>query len=357
MVILHIACVDDNPVSGVDTVVPQHVVAQAKYADTALWNLKGVQIASLDKTLTGDSLGSLPEPYSKPDIAVFHEVYKPKYIPISKELRRLGIPYVVVPHSSLNRAAQKKSRIKKLPANLLMFRPFCDNAAGIQCLSETEKRESVFGRDLFVATNGFYPPEHTKQSFGESSTRFVFIGRLEPYIKGLDIMIKAFAREKVFLEKNNCRLDIYGPFNHRGERFDDRIRALIDAENAQELIRLHDSVSGDDKRSVLLESDVFVQTSRSDGMPMGVLEALATGLPCVVTQGTTLADAVESFKAGRGVKTDADAVADALKKIVAERSDMKKLSENALRLSREFEWDKVALTAVRQYRKYVNTEN
>lgn len=355
MVILHIACVDDNPVSGVDVVVPQHVIAQQKYADVSLWNLKGVQLKSL-KTLTGDSLSALPARYQNPDIVIFHEVYKPKFIPIAKELRKRGIPYVIIPHSSLNRAAQKKSRLKKIPANLLFFKKFCNKAAGIQCLSQTERNECVFGKDFFIATNGFYPPEQKKTAFHTDCTRFVYIGRLEPYIKGLDIMIHAFALEKDFLKKNHCRLDIYGPFVHREERFYDRIKGLIEADSMDELIGLHDAVTGEQKRNILLDSDVFIQTSRSDGMPMGVLEALAHGLPCVATEGTTLAELIETYQAGRGTKTDAQAVADALRGIVGDRTRMQEMSKNAKRCSDEFNWDNVSKAAVDQYRKYVKRE-
>lgn len=39
---------------------------------------------------------------------------------------------------------------------------------------------------------------------------------------------------------------------------------------------------------VLLQTDLFIQTSRHEGMPMGLLEALSIGVPCLVTVGTSL---------------------------------------------------------------------
>ena len=110
MVILHIARLDSFQASGVNVVVPEHVKNQRQYADAALWNIgEHFDIDGLDQNYSADGLDALPSPYRRPDIAVFHEVYIPKFLSIAKQLRKLGIPYVVVPHSSLNRAAQKRA--------------------------------------------------------------------------------------------------------------------------------------------------------------------------------------------------------------------------------------------------------
>ena len=204
MVILHIAQLDSFRASGVNVVVPGHVKHQRRLADAALWNIREhFEIEGLEQNFSAKSLDELPPPYSRPDLAVFHELYIPEYLGIAKRLRKLGIPYIIVPHSSLNRAAQKKSRLKKLPANLLLFRPFCEKAAGIQCLSETELNECAFGSNPFIAPNGIERQPVTKTSFHSDRLSFVYIGRLQPYVKGLDIMIEAFASQKEYLVSNH----------------------------------------------------------------------------------------------------------------------------------------------------------
>ena len=350
MVLLHICPLSDDICNGVNVVVPQHVIHQRKYADAALWNIgEPVEIAGLEQYFCSASLEDLPKPYCDPDLVIFHHVYIPRYLSLAKQLRQRGIPYVVVPHSSLNRAAQKKSRWKKLPANILYFKPFCDRAAGVQCLSRSEKEDCVFGNNLFVAPNGIDPQPVTKTEFNTDNTRFIYIGRLQTYIKGLDLMIKAFAAESDFLRKNKCRLDIYGPELDKGVCFADEIRQMIKGCDLDDIVALHPPVFAEEKLHVLTESDIFIQTSRSDGMPMGILEALSAGLPCVVTEGTTFAESIEKYKAGLNAGKTVQSIASALRQAVQRRDQLSELSKNALKYSQSFNWDSVAKTAVAAY--------
>lgn len=357
MVILHIARLNSFKASGVNVVVPEHVKNQRQYADAALWNIgEHFEIDGLEQNFSAEDLNDLPLPYRRPDIAVFHEVYIPKFLSVAKQLRKQGIPYVVVPHSSLNRAAQKKSRLKKIPANLLFFKPFCEKAGGTQFLSQTELEQRAFGANPFIATNGIYPQNEVKTSFGKNGVRFVYIGRLQPYIKGLDILIRAFSLKKELLKANACTLEIYGPDEDNGMRCAPIVKQLISDAGAGDIITLHPAVFGDEKSRVLLNSDIFIQTSRNDGMPMGILEALAYGLPCLVTDGTALGGLVEHNNAGWRAATNEESVAKALEKAVLEKNTLAEKSGGALKCTESFCWSNAAKAAVENYGKICKKE-
>lgn len=349
MVVLHICPLHGDMCCGVEVAVPQHVAAQRQFADAALWNLAQPAEYEGIKTFSAQNLDDLPVPYSRPDVAVFHQVYIPRYPSLAKQLKRLGIPYIIMPHGGLKQEIQQKGRLKKAAANLLMFRAFCNNAAGIQCLTEKERDESVMGKHFFVAPNGVDVPKQTKESFHTDATRFVYIGRIDPHIKGLDLMIDAFGLINEWLGQRNCTLDIYGPEDERGVSYFPQLRERIAAKNAGGPVRLHPAVMGQEKQQVLLDADVFIQTSRTEGMPMGVLEAFSLGLPCVLTTGTGFAQKAAEQNAGWNAGSTIESIAAAVKQAVEGRENYPEMSRCAVAMSREFGWDAAAQKALEYY--------
>ena len=83
MVILHIANIGDNLANGVHVAVPRHVQAQANLAQVLLVNIRNINVAG-DMQCEYKGAESfpdyLPEPFNKPDIAIFHEVNYIEYI-------------------------------------------------------------------------------------------------------------------------------------------------------------------------------------------------------------------------------------------------------------------------------------
>ena len=84
---------------------------------------------------------------------------------------------------------------------------------------------------------------------------------------------------------------------------------------------------------------------------MGVLEALSCGLPCLVTEGASLAKKIEAAGAGWNGGNSAESIASALREAVENRGNFERISAEALRLSEEYSWDNAAKTAVKHYRE------
>ena len=90
-------------------------------------------------------------------------------------------------------------------------------------------------------------------------------------------------------------------------------------------------------------------------MPLGILEALSYGMPCLITEGTTLAKKVEQAAAGWGCETSADAIAAAMRKAVEEKNTLAEKSENARRMiEKEFTWEKIEEDTLGKYRSLIN---
>lgn len=351
MVILHIANINSDVCNGVCVVAPQHVKAQQQYETVGLINLTGYKYDNVDNQLEFKEpflLETLPEPLCKPDIVVFHEVYRPKYLKISKVLRKNKIPYVIIPHGELTAGAQKKKWYKKKIANLLLFNKFIKNAIAIQCFSEFEVQSTKFAKTLKIGTNGVLLPDRGKEQFLQEGIKFLYIGRLDMYHKGLDLLLCAVGKVKEYLKENNCKLYIYGP-DYKG-RFDQVKKAIFDY-GVQDIVSLNHEILGQDKIDELLSADYFIQTSRFDTIPTGILFAMSYGVPCVVTEGTSIDQIVELYDAGWTCKTDAESIATAIKQAVSEKDKLKHKSQNAIIAVKEnFGWDKIAKETIDKYK-------
>ena len=336
--------------NGVQVVVPQHLAAQSKYANVAFVNISNVKVDGNCPQIeyNGEfSVSALEPPFDRPDIVVFHECYRIQYIKIARELSRMGVPYVIIPHGELSNDAQKKKYLKKKIANILIFNRFINKAAAVQLLSQTEADNTRFGRLKFIGTNGIGIPERKKESFSERGTSFVYIGRLDVYHKGLDLMLNGLGKCADIFRENSCTLDIYGP-DILGRL--EQVKELVEANGIGDIVRLHAPVFDGEKEKVLLDADIFIQTSRFEGMPMGILEALSYGVPCVVTEGTTLAEFVKSNGAGITSATDEEGVAEAIKSVLARKNELLSMSQKGREaVLRDFAWDGIAAKAVEKY--------
>ena len=357
MVILHIASIENDLCSGVCVAVPHHVMAQQKIETVSIINLTNSQVEGAATQFEYKKpflISSLPKPFAKPDLVVFHEIYKFAYVKIAKQLRMLGIPYVIIPHGSLTKVAQRKKWVKKISANIVFFNKFIDGSDAIQFLSDKEKEQSSFGKNKFVSTNGIDIPSAKKECFNRECVKLLYIGSMHWRIKGLDLMLSAIGENADKLRKNNVTMDLFGPSNQDKKS---KVKYFIETNGVLDIVYLNDAVVGEEKTQKLLGCDIFIQTSRSEGMPMGILEALSYGVPCLVTEGTNLGELIKKYDAGWVAKTEVESISATIEQAIYERHFWIEKSKNARRLIQEnFVWEKIARETITNYKQILTSE-
>lgn len=149
------------------------------------------------------------------------------------------------------------------------------------------------------------PKADAKQMLGLPSDAFVFgtIGRLAP-TKGLAYLIEAFSKVKA--KKPSVHLLLLG---------DGPCRA--DLERQASSMPCRDSVHflghKSDIEQLLRGMDVFVLSSVAEGMPRAILEAMASGVPCIATEVGGIPEIFDGRDVGLLVPPgDADALAQAM---------------------------------------------
>ena len=184
-------------------------------------------------------------------------------------------------------------------------------------------------------------------SFTEKNTDNKYGGAKKVITKLANWLSENTNNNIIFVRRNNIKFYIFGPdFNNRYNV----IFNIIKDNKLQDCIILNHEIFSDVKVKTLLESDIFIQTSRHEALPLGVFEALSYGLPCLVTVGTSLGEYIEKYNAGWVCETNANSIAECIVRCINEKDLFKTKGQNARKLiEQSFTWDNVAKETIGIY--------
>lgn len=295
------------------------------------------------------------------DAGHLHGTFVPELARIGAALRTCNVPYVVSVHGGLNPYALRHNRIKKWPYFRLVEHRLLRNAAALHLLSRNEE-EYLDSLRLqvrsFVIPYGVNLPSVPKAPASKnlknraSATRgtikILYVGRLSIFTKGLDLLIRGFARALRGVAPEVATLFLVGPEENNSI---EKLRQLANQTGVSRGIVFLGPAYGQEKLRLLQDCDFFVHTSRHEGMPNAVLEALACGKPCLVTEQTNLGGFIRQYKAGQVVRSDVADIADGLEELIRNRQTLLEMGQNAERLVQEkLTWEKIAAEMANEYR-------
>jgi glycosyltransferase involved in cell wall biosynthesis len=354
MIILHIAPIVTETVNGLRFSVPGLIRAQIRQGESvACLNIKHSDQAFDFGMFELTDIKNLPKPFDKPDIVIFHSVYWRVYLSLVKQIT---CPYIIVPRSSMTIQAQRQRRLKKWLGNLLLFNRFIKGSAKIHYLNQEEADQSLWvGHPYFIVPNGMDLPLHVEKIKQNQSIRFATIGRYDLNHKGLDLLIDAIRLIEKMLKELKAEFHFYGS-DHKNNKA--AFRGLIERTSLEDLVFIHDAVYGEEKHKVLLATDLFISTSRFEGHPMAVLEAMAYGIPCILTPGTNMLQACVDADAGWQALSDSKSIAQAIVLALGQKDEWINKGHNARRLiESRYGWDMIGSKSIENYKSVLISKN
>lgn len=286
-----------------------------------------------------------------PDVIIFHGIYFWQYIFLSRFISKNNYIYFIQPHGSFMPFSQKKSKFKKTIANKLFLRSFYLNSYGYIYLNENEKKKSVFSSDNdIIVPNGVEIPKIKKNITiaKDKSIKLFFLGRIHITYKGIDILLEEL--KKIDNRKQKFSLDFFGYGENKDINF---LKNKISYFNNIK-ISFKGSVFDEEKEKVFKEYDIMVLTSRNEGFPMSILEALSYGNPCIVTPGTNVKEMIDKNHLGWG--TEFDSISETIKYAVSDyRNNSNEYIERSTKFIKDnFSWEEIAEISIDKIQEITN---
>lgn len=238
----------------------------------------------------------------RPDVVQIHGAWIPRMAAVAAVLRRAGIPYVYTPHGGLASAVRSTKRIRRWIYTRVVEAPLIAGAAGVAPVVASEMSEIAAISPAFAGSESVVMPpvgpipEEWLRGTVERPTdrpRIVFLGRLEPFQKGIDDLV-AMAHHAPDVD-----IELYGSARPEDQSAVDRIRR-----NAPGHVTFHPPVFGEAKARLLRSATLYVQLSRFEGFPVSIGEAMTVGLPCAVSERLGMAALFRTERLGEVLPTD-----------------------------------------------------
>ena len=177
-----------------------------------------------------------------------------------------------------------------------------------------------------------------------------YMGRIDIYMKGIDILLKAYSGIN-----SNLKLKIAGI----GKQKDiDKLKNMIEELSLNEKVEFLGNLSERDKIDYLRKSLFVVMPSRFEGWGIVAIEAQACGKPVIGTDIPGLRDAIRNGITGLLVKPeDPIALRDAINELISDAGKREKLSMEGKEWAKNFKWDKIADDQLSYYSDIINLIN
>ena len=236
------------------------------------------------------------------DVVHVHALFSYATIPACRAASHAPVPYVLRPLGTLSEWSLRHRGWKKRPYYSLLERSHLERASAIHVTSDAEAVDLArlgFGDRTRVIPLGVEVPErrNTRAPAIGGPLRLLFLSRLHEK-KNIPLLLRALASDGP--TRRGVQLTIAGDGD---PRYRAELERLTGELRLGDRVRFVGHVDGDAKDALFATCDCFVLPSAHENFGLAVAEALAAGMPVILTPGVALAGAVAV--AGAGIVVDA----------------------------------------------------
>lgn len=292
------------------------------------------------------------------DVVHIHHLYLFHNVVAGHYCRKYRVPYVVSIHGALDPFIRRQGRVKKAVYHFLLENRTLNHAAAIHYTAQQEREMAhqalkirapgvvvPWGLNMeeYVAPppRGRFRARHPEIGHKQM---ILFLSRIN-VVKGLDLLARSYGM--IARQRPDVHLVIAGPDN---EGYGRQVREWLADAGVLDRVTFTGMLRGEEKLAALRDADLFVLPSYAESFGIVVVEAMACGLPVVITNKVNIWQEVAQAQAGRVVDCDALQLASALLPLLDDAPGRAILGENGRRLvAEQFPWDRVADQMIRVY--------
>lgn len=269
------------------------------------------------------------------DVVHLHTPWEAGNLPIAREARRCGTPYIVSVHGMLDDWSMAQRRAKKEAFLAAVGTRFLEDAAFVHCTAEAELTQA---RQRFPQGRGVVTPlvfdvsEYERlpgpEIAGERWPRLrhdrpalLFLSRLH-YKKGVELLIDVAAS----LRDRGLDFDVLiaGPGE---DDYVESLRSRVRERRLEDRVEFIGLVSGVQKISLYQAADLFVLPTSQENFGFVFFEALAAGTPVVTTTGVDTWPELEESGGAVITACEGAAMADAVESLLRDERRRKEMGE------------------------------
>lgn len=293
------------------------------------------------------------------DLVHIHAVFNHACIAAANSCRRQNVPYIIRPLGTLDPWSMKRKSWRKAVFWHLIGKGMLRAAATVHYTSSIEKEAAESSMrlnhgsvvPLGVDVNRFeksLDPGSPHPFNGLAQRPYVLaMSRLHPK-KGLDVLVDAFLRVREDPRFSDWQLILAGEGD---SYYVSRLRKQISSAISGESVILTGWIDGDEKLFALRHAALLALPSHHENFGMCVVEALASGVPVLISPNVNLARDIETAGAGWIASVDVAAVETALREALDSEDERRRRGCNGANLARKFDWSLIGEDLSSLYRQ------